>query len=168
MIKLNVGCAFTSFPDEIGVDMEPGPFVKVQADVHDLPFRHGTVDFIRFDNVLEHLPQRDALLILTGLRRLLKKDGRIYVGVPDFPKMCRTYLGMQTEEGKLKIIRNFLGSQVHDGEFHRSIWDMALLKKWMTLAGFVGLKEHEDLKRDHATCIAVEGSPRPDLVAESV
>ncbi len=53
----------------------------VQAEARTLPFRDGSFDVIRIDNVLEHIP--DAVCLLSQLRQLLKPGGKLYVYVPN-------------------------------------------------------------------------------------
>lgn len=50
------------------------------ADVCDLPFQDGSVDMIIFKNVLEHV--KGPMRALEEIRRVLKKDGILYVKIP--------------------------------------------------------------------------------------
>ena len=50
-----------------------------------LPFSDDFFDFVNMDQVLEHIDCREADFYLGELNRVLKKDGLIFVVVPNYP-----------------------------------------------------------------------------------
>jgi SAM-dependent methyltransferase len=89
---LDVGCGIGDMlvhrPGTVGVDVNPRTVAFCQSrgaaavfmEPDRLPFEDGRFDSALLDNVLEHL-QRPAPL-LAEVRRVLKPDGRVLVGVP--------------------------------------------------------------------------------------
>ncbi len=50
-----------------------------------LPFPNDFFDFVNMDQVLEHIKCQEADFYLGELRRVLKKDGSIFIVVPNYP-----------------------------------------------------------------------------------
>jgi len=100
-VVLDLGCGSNKIlPHFIGVDMVPeGEYgmsanmrykpvsgVDVQADVSKpLPFPDGYADFIIAKHILEHI--YDFLSALKNWHKVLKPDGRLWIGLPD-PALC--------------------------------------------------------------------------------
>jgi SAM-dependent methyltransferase len=63
------------FPNKVGLDMRPGPFVDVVGDAHELPFEDESFERILCTEVLEHLhtPQK----AIDEMYRVLKKGGEL-------------------------------------------------------------------------------------------
>jgi predicted SAM-dependent methyltransferase len=64
--------------------------------VHDLrkgiPFRTNSIDVVYHSHVLEHLDRDHAIFFLKEALRALKPGGILRIVVPDFERLCRTYL----------------------------------------------------------------------------
>lgn len=56
-----------------------------------LPFPHNSVDHIFCSHFLEHLYKNDALDVLKGFHRILKKDGTLRIVVPDIEVYVNHY-----------------------------------------------------------------------------
>ncbi len=90
---LDIGCgdaSFLKFVKQTG--MEPqgvDPFLKKSVpelnikniSLHNAKYPNEFFDFITLNNVLEHVP--NPLRILTECKRILNKDGKIFVNVPN-------------------------------------------------------------------------------------
>jgi SAM-dependent methyltransferase len=68
-----------------------GDFRLVEPD-GSLPLGHGEVDLVWCSEVLEHVP--DTVALLTEARRVLKRDGRLLVTVPDHGRLRRTLIAL--------------------------------------------------------------------------
>ncbi len=89
---LDVGCGIGDFlqfwPDTVGVDINPRTVAYCRAHGLDarliepdqLPFDDKSFDSVLMDNVLEHIADPTALL--RELRRVLRPEGRLLIGVP--------------------------------------------------------------------------------------
>ncbi len=156
MIVLNVGCGPLRIDGEIGIDRYPTPAVDVIADLLALPYPDGSVDRVRLDHVLEHLPGRLAVPALLEARRVLRTGGGIRVGVPDLAATCRAYAEAPTLADRALLLRWLYGSQAHDGEYHKSGWDTEALLDLLLAVGFEAVNVRDDTGRDEGICIVAE------------
>ena len=90
VVDIGSGNMAHDHPQMIAMDLQPGPHVDVVADMHALPFRADSVDFIMGFALLEHL-RRPAVAVKEAWE-CLKPGGYIYAecnfvfpyhGVPD-------------------------------------------------------------------------------------
>lgn len=164
-LKLNVGCGHVRIPEYVGVDKHETPAVDVRADILSLPYENGTVDAVRLDHVLEHLPYRKAPTALLEMARVLKRGGTIRVGVPDMRGVCEAYLAADqaapevARAVKNTVLRHCFGSQTAEGQYHLSGWDDQTLADLMMSCGFE-VTVGPDTER--------EGEMFPSLKAEGV
>ena len=104
-IKLNLGCGGRPLKGYVNVDMDsaeqlsaryPGTdFSAFEIKAHDifaLPYKDGTVDEVRADSLVEHLPFRDEPRFFHEVKRVLKKGGFLYFETPDFEETVREWL----------------------------------------------------------------------------
>jgi SAM-dependent methyltransferase len=161
--RLNVGCGPVRLEGEIGVDLFPTGGADVQGDLAALPFRDGVAERVRLDHVLEHQPQRVAVVVLAEARRVLAPGGRVVVGVPDLAGYCRAWLEADAEGDlaeKALMLRGFYGNQVHAGEYHRAGFDAQTLADLLGAAGFVDVAVGPDHGPDRTEgwCIRAHGT----------
>jgi SAM-dependent methyltransferase len=108
---LDVGCGAGRFvaalreagAEPIGVELAaaalerarrnvPGADLRLIAQDGALPLDHGEIDLAWCSEVLEHVP--DTVAFLTEIRRVLKRDGRLLVTVPDHGRLRRTLIAL--------------------------------------------------------------------------
>jgi SAM-dependent methyltransferase len=70
----------------------PGADLRLVRADGSLPLGHGEVDLVWCSEVLEHVP--DTIAFLTEIRRVLRRDGRLLVTVPDHGRVKRTLLAL--------------------------------------------------------------------------
>jgi ubiquinone/menaquinone biosynthesis C-methylase UbiE len=70
----------------------PGADLRRVAPDGSLPLGHGEVDVVWCSEVLEHVP--DTIALLTEIRRVLKRGGRLLVTVPDHGRLKRTLIAL--------------------------------------------------------------------------
>jgi ubiquinone/menaquinone biosynthesis C-methylase UbiE len=112
---LDVGCGAGRFiaaaheagADVIGVDIAeaaldrarrvaPGADLRLLAADGSLPLGHGEVDLVWRSEVLEHVP--DTVGLLTEVRRVLRRGGRVLLTVPDHGRVKRTLIALLRHE----------------------------------------------------------------------
>jgi ubiquinone/menaquinone biosynthesis C-methylase UbiE len=69
-----------------------GADLRLAAPDGSLPLGHQEVDLVWCSEVLEHVP--DTVAFLTEIRRVLKRDGRLLVTVPDHGRLRRTLIAL--------------------------------------------------------------------------
>jgi SAM-dependent methyltransferase len=70
----------------------PGADLRLVAPDGALPLGHGEIDLVWCSEVLEHVP--DTVALLTEIRRVLRRDGRLLLTVPDHGRLKRTLLAL--------------------------------------------------------------------------
>jgi SAM-dependent methyltransferase len=70
----------------------PGADLRLAGSDGSLPLGHGEVDLVWCSEVLEHVP--DTVAFLTEARRVLKRDGRLLVTVPDHGPLRRILIAL--------------------------------------------------------------------------
>lgn len=135
MIKLDIGCGIEETTAEgfIGVDAYT-PNAEIKANMWDLPFEDGEVDFILSRNALEHISKFQIVPTLTEWKRVLKIGGNIHLEVPDLEWACLWWVTHQTTSWDMDII---YGTQLHEGEFHKTGFSAKIIFDYFyNLGGF--------------------------------
>jgi predicted SAM-dependent methyltransferase len=105
-LRLNLGCGGRPLAGYINVDMDsldqirarypgrtyPEDLVVVDYDLLNLPFADGTVEEVRSDAMVEHLPFRDEGPFFREIVRVLKPGGLLYLTTVDFEATVRQWL----------------------------------------------------------------------------
>ena len=157
-LKLNLGCGPLRIPGEIGVDKFPTSAADVISDIDNLPYENESCNFVRLDHVIEHIETRKVPKVLNETYRVLCTGGSIRIGVPDFYATCKAYIEAPNNGDRYLFIRNFYGSQAHDGEYHKSGWDKNTLKSLLESTGFKNIVIADDLERTEGICIFATGT----------
>ena len=108
---LDLGCGAGRFvaalraagADAVGVELAEAALERARRNVAgadlrllepdgSLPLDHGDVDLVWCSEVLEHVP--DTAALLTEVRRVLKRGGRLLVTVPDHGRLRRTLIAL--------------------------------------------------------------------------
>lgn len=67
------------------------PKIELVNIIKDLPDEDGSVDFVYCSHVLEHFEKYEAVKILKECKRILKKNGKIRIVLPDLDKIIKKY-----------------------------------------------------------------------------
>ncbi|MEA9598552.1 methyltransferase domain-containing protein [Polynucleobacter sp. AP-Sanab-80-C2] len=167
-IKLNLGCGGRPLEGYINVDMDDLSAIKrryphqnfrddlvlVQYDLFNLPYENDTVDEIRAEGLVEHLPFKDEPRFFYEIERILKPGGILYISTVDFEMAAKQWLlakddwqdfyrddadaiasnhwfGTHTYEPSNRwgyLTATFYGSQNGDGQFHTNCYSEAKLR----------------------------------------
>lgn len=85
MTRLNLGCGDKILPNFVNLDMKEGPGIDVVHDLRlPLPFADQTFEFVRADNVLEHLHSPHVIQLINEMYRILQLGGKCEIIVPHF------------------------------------------------------------------------------------
>jgi len=105
-IRLNLGCGGRPLRDYINIDMDTldqirlrypnqnfdDDLVVVQYDIFNLPFPDNSVDEIRSEGLIEHLPFIDEAKFFYEIVRILKPGGVLYISTVDFEMAAKQWL----------------------------------------------------------------------------
>jgi len=152
-IKLNIGAGGTVIEGFTPIDIKTG----VNADK--LPYGDGTVDEVYASHVLEHFPYERTIEVLREWARVLKPQGKMWIGVPDFDLIKESW----NDVTKTLLHRVVLGGHVDEHDVHGAIFDFNTLKKAMHAAGIGNIGYFEPFANDttnHPMSLNVTGTKR--------
>jgi len=90
--RLNWGCGDDPRVGWINSDLTSGPGVDIGCDIRDgLPLQDGSIDYAVSVHGLPELPYPELQNALRELRRVLRPEGVLRLGLPDFEKAVRAY-----------------------------------------------------------------------------
>jgi len=135
-LRLNLGSGDTKFPGFINIDLYDDR-ADVKADIAKLPYEDNTVDEIVAYQVIEHLSPFKLLDILREWHRVLKKDGKLAVEMPDILELCKNFIiaDLNGEYGKWRILNCIYGTTQIEHP-HLFGWYFELIKPLFEQVGF--------------------------------
>jgi predicted SAM-dependent methyltransferase len=138
-MNLNVGCgkSIIDKPDWINLDpyIDDPKVVKVPFLDYVKHLSDNLVDNITMEAILEHTPRLDNLPIFKESNRILRPGGSLNILVPDFDYTVEMWTKFKYEY-KEYLEQQFYGNQIHEGEYHRTIWTMKKLQNVLDITGF--------------------------------
>lgn len=130
-----------------------------------IPFPDGSADYIYTSHFLEHFSKDDAETFLKECLRVLTKNGRIRICVPDLEYVVSVYLEGKKDRALDYFYTNSLTKNFND---HRYMYDFDLLKKSLSKTGF-SLIEKCAYKQGHMPDIdKLDQKPEETLFVEAV
>lgn len=94
-VVLNVGCGNAYKPGAVNIDVSRSSVADLLADARSLPFRHGSVDAIEADQLLEHFDNAHVRIVLREFHRVLRPDGELMIETPDIRKALRRLMAAE-------------------------------------------------------------------------
>lgn len=90
---MNWGSGEHPEPGWINSDIKDGPGIDISCDIREgLPLEDSSLDYIASIHALPELPLGDLVGALRELRRVLKPDGVLRLGLPDLDKGIQAYI----------------------------------------------------------------------------
>jgi predicted SAM-dependent methyltransferase len=166
--KLNLGCGGRPLKGYINVDMDTLEQMRIrypnhrfdddiciqQYDIFNLPFEDASIDEVRSEGLIEHLPFIDEPKFFNEVVRVLKPGALLYLSTVDFETAVRQWL--VAEDNWIEFFKNdpksisedhwfgthtyaplnrwgyltatIYGSQNGDGQFHTNCYSEAKLR----------------------------------------
>ena len=91
-MKLHIGGQTTKEGWKI-LNIQKKDGVDFVGDLTDLSqFSDNSVEEVYASHVLEHVGQKKVLDTLKGVNRILNKDGKFYISVPDMDVLCKIFI----------------------------------------------------------------------------
>ena len=112
--------------------------VDFVGDLSDLSqFSDDSLKEIYASHVVEHLNKKKIKKTLSGVYRILKKNGKFYISVPDMDVLCHFFTSpLATKKIKFHIIEMIVGGQKDEHDFHYFGWNYEILKDFLEEANF--------------------------------
>jgi predicted SAM-dependent methyltransferase len=140
---IHLGCGDINLEGWINIDARNRDHVHILTDEITLnQFADNSVGVIYLSHVLEHFDFLEVQKLLEVFYTKLKSGGVLLIAVPDFAAISDLY---QTTQ-ELKIIEKALmGGQDYQYNYHKSVYDMKLLKAKLKTIGFGNVARYETL-----------------------
>jgi predicted SAM-dependent methyltransferase len=139
-INIHLGCGDINSPEFINVDTRVFPHIHHIHDVCDLSiFRNEFADLIYASHILEHVSMLKLTQVLNEWMRVLKKGGKLRIGVPNFETIIKIY---EDNNHDIDVIwMPLLGGQEYPDNFHRAVFNKIYLTKLLQECGFSEVRE---------------------------
>ncbi len=142
-MKLNLGEGHFPIPGYVGVDRKAGQEIYPLDDYPD-----GSVEKIRASHVLEHFSHQETQAVINDWVRALEPGGVLRIAVPDFARIVQWY---ERGEPNEPLQSYLLGGQIDEDDYHKSVFDAALLTRRLEIAGLVDIKPWVSEIEDNAS-----------------
>ena len=108
------------------------------GDISDLSqFKDDSIEEIYASHVFEHINQKNINKTLLGINRILKKNGKFYIAVPDMDILCKMFIDKtNTPQIKIHALRMIFGGQTDEYDFHYFGYNFDLLSNLLKKNGF--------------------------------
>lgn len=149
-LRVHLGAGPINIQGWINVDARAGSHIHLQSDGFGLQeFADGALSEIYMCHVLEHFSFDESKEILKNMHKKLKVGGVLRLSVPDFDRLIAVY---HANENNLEFVKKALmGGQDYEYNYHKSIYNNALLSDLLLSCGYRGLEawtNHEDFGID--------------------
>lgn len=140
---LHLGAGALKLEGLINCDLyNPQADLKVDATKLDM-FDNNSIDLIESHHMIEHLSSADAEKALMEWQRVLRQDGLLVMTFPDITRICLRWLKLiiwhpikQRPEKLARTAQMIVGSQEHDGMYHKSAYNIILMRRLLVKCGF--------------------------------
>lgn len=141
-VGLHLGAGSSKIEGLLNCDQfDPNADEKIDA-VSLRGFENDSVDLIEHHHMLEHLSFEQCEKALTEWFRVLKSGGYLVITFPDITRVCFHYLKLRAidllwdrSEELDYAIKMLVGSQEHEGMFHKNHFDRKRIKRILPAYG---------------------------------
>ena len=121
------------------LNVQKKPNVDIVGNINDLSqFEDESIDEIYASHVIEHVDQKTIKNTFKGIFRILKKDGKFYISVPDMDVLCHFFVSpLANKKIKFHTMRMIFGGQVDDYDYHYFGWNYEFMSDYLRDAGFL-------------------------------
>jgi len=148
-MKLHLGCGKRYIPGYFHIDGFDGPHIDHVCSIDDLSFiEDNSIDLIYACHVIEHFKRERLPLVLKEWNRVLKKDGKLRLAVPDFEAIVKVY---NKYEDLNLVIGPLYGGQNYLYNIHYNTFDYNSLKNYLESAGFNQVTRYDYRETEHSS-----------------
>jgi len=137
-VKLHLGAARRRLTGFLNIDREYSEGLDLVADVSDLSaFQSNSVNEIYSSHTLEYFDREEVISVLSEWNRVLAPEGKVFVSVPDLPKLIEIYLS-SNEIGRVlgPLFGKWKNPANAETLYHKTVWDFASLSSAFEHVGF--------------------------------
>ena len=136
-MKINIGGESKKEGWKI-LNVQKKPDVDFIGNINNLDqFENECCDEIYASHVIEHIDQKTVLNTLKGINRILKKNGKFYISVPDMDSLCHFFISpLADKKIKFHVMRMIFGGQIDEYDYHYFGWNFQFLHDYLNEANF--------------------------------
>ena len=136
-MKLNIG-GLTKKDGWKNFNAQKKPDVDIVGNIEDLgQFEDESIEEIYASHIIEHIDQKKINNTLKGIYRILKKEGKFYISVPDMDILCHFFVSpVANKKIKFHTMRMIFGGQVDNFDYHYFGWNYEFMYDYLSAAGF--------------------------------
>ena len=140
-MKLNIGGESKKEGWKI-LNIQKKPDIDFIGNINNLDqFDDESCEGIYASHIIEHVDQKTVLNTLKGINRILKKNGKFYISVPDMDSLCHFFISpLANKKIKFHVMRMIFGGQVDEYDYHYFGWNYEFLNDYLTQAKFSEIK----------------------------
>lgn len=134
-LKIHLGAGPVNIQGWVNVDARDASHIHLQSSGFDLKeFSDGAVSEIYMCHVLEHFSFEEIKIVLRTMHCKLGPGGVLRLSVPDFDQLIAIY---HASGNNLELIKMALmGGQDYEYNFHKAVFNKALLSDLLLSCGF--------------------------------
>jgi len=140
-MKLNIGGESKKEGWKI-LNIQKKPNVDFIGNINNLEqFDNESCEEIYASHIIEHVDQKTILKTLKGINRILIKNGKLYISVPDIDTLCHFFTTpLLDKKIKFHAMRMIFGGQVDEYDYHYFGWNYEFLHDYLKQANFSEIK----------------------------
>ena len=140
-MKINIGGESKKEGWKI-LNIQKKPDVDFIGDINNLDqFENESCEEIYASHIIEHIDQKTVLNTLKEINRILKKNGKFYISVPDMDSLCHFFISpLADKKIKFHVMRMIFGGQVDEYDYHYFGWNYEFLNDYLIQAKFSEIK----------------------------
>ena len=114
------------------------PGVDFVGNIEDLSqFKDESIKEIYASHIIEHIDQKTIKNTLKGIYRILEKNGKFYISVPDMEILCHLFISpLANKDMKFHVMRMIFGGQVDKYDYHYFGWTHHFMHDYLKETGF--------------------------------
>lgn len=142
-MRLNIGSGGVRYSNSINLDLEKHPNVDIdiEGDVRKgLSFKDETFKEVLLIHVIEHIERKYHNKVLDEIWRVLKPNGRLIMGFPDFIECAKRFIENRNG-GRWSFYHDTIfGQQTRKGDYHVTAIERQNITDKLISCGFVDIK----------------------------
>ncbi len=174
--RLNWGCGHSGAPGWINSDVKSGEGIDIRCDIlSGLPLESDSMDYVVSIHALPMIPYPNLVSVLNELRRVLKPDGVLRLGLPDIEKGMKAYMendreyflipddDVKSRGGKFIVQMIWYG-------YTRTLFTFDFIEELLAKAGFRSITEcrHKETRSPYPEIVDLDNRERESLFVEAV
>lgn len=145
--KLEIGSGNKPKEGYLHFDIRNIKQTDIVGDARELPFEDNSFEEVFSRFFLEHLPRADAMKVLIEMNRVIKKNGKIEIIVPNLKYFCELFIN-EVGQKKEWALNKIYGFENYKEDHHFFGYDEEILKKYLIKAGFKNIKRIESNEKE--------------------